>query len=273
MCILGAVFIDHVVVERLTDFIWIGGDPYNDEELKSVTRILASLGTGIAELKEFYNNLKHDPPQDPQRFFPFIRHYSVGEHVLRFSYRDYLMPKTPEGPSRAIFQAIETESRREIVVKFVQRYNAEAHRLLASADRAPELLYCSMEDPNSPDLAGLIMVVMKYIDGKTAYQQYGNQQLSQPIFDQVEEAVGTLHASNMVFGDLRYPNIMITKDERVLLIDFDWCGVHEEHTYPVSLNDARDMTNSINWHPDVKRGGRMMKEHDSFMLKRMKLQS
>ncbi len=198
MCILGAVFIDHVVVERLTDFIWIGGDPYNDEELKSVTRILASLGTGIAELKEFYNNSKHDPPQDPQRFFPFIRHYSVGEHVLRFSYRDYLMPKTPEGPSRAIFQAIETESRREIVVKFVQRYNAEAHRLLASADRAPE---------------------------------------------------------------------------RVLLIDFDWCGVHEEHTYPVSLNDARDMTNSINWHPDVKRGGRMMKEHDSFMLKRMKLQS
>jgi len=267
MCILGAVFVDHVVVERLTNFIWIGGDPYDDDKLKSVTRILASLGTGIAELEEFYKNLKHDSQQDPQRFFPFIRHYSVGEHVLRFSYRDYLVPKTP---SMALFRATEIESRREIVVKFAQRYNAEAHRLLASADRAPKLLYCSTEDPNPPELAGLIMVVMTYIDGKTAYQQYGNQQLSQPIFDQVEEALGTLHANNMVFGDLRNPNIMITKDERVLLIDFDWCGVHEEHTYPVSLNDAPNMFNSINWHPDVKRGGRMMKEHDTFMLERMK---
>src|SRR6266702_163501 len=53
MCILGAVFVDHVVVQRLTNFIWIGGDPYNDDELKLVTRILASLRTGIVELKFF----------------------------------------------------------------------------------------------------------------------------------------------------------------------------------------------------------------------------
>ncbi len=272
MCILGAVFVDHVVVQRLTNFIWIGGDPYNDDELKLVTRILASLRTGIVELEIFYAGLSNSQ-KDSQRFFPFIRQYSVGEHVVRFSYQDYLVPKTPDAPPKAIFQATETESRRKIVVKFVQRYNAEAHRLLASEDRAPKLLYCSTEDPNPPDLIGLIMVVMEYIDGNTAHQHYGNQQLPQAIFDQVEEALRTLHASNFVFGDLRYPNVMITKDGRVLLIDFDWCGVHEEHTYPVSLNDARDTTNSINWHPDVKRGGRMTKEHDIFMLKRMNPQS
>ena len=66
MCILGAVFVDHVAQE-LTDFVWIGGHPYNDDKLKSVTRILAPLGTGIAELKELYKKLSsslHDSQQD-----------------------------------------------------------------------------------------------------------------------------------------------------------------------------------------------------------------
>ncbi|KAI9445410.1 hypothetical protein H4582DRAFT_920489 [Lactarius indigo] len=247
MCILGAVFVVHVVVQQLTNFVWIGGNPYNDDKLKSVTRILVSLGTGIAELEEFYDNLK----------------YSVGEHVVRFSYQAHLMPKTPESSSKAIFLATtETgdrrKSRREIVIKFVQRYNNKAHRLLATADLAPELLYCSTEDPNPPDLAGLIMVVMEYVNGTTAHQRYGNERLPQPISDRIEEALGILHANNIVFGDLRHSNIMITRGERVLLIDFDWCGVHEEQTYPVSLNDARNTTNSIGWHPGVNRGGRMM---------------
>ncbi|KAI9460117.1 hypothetical protein BJY52DRAFT_1168714, partial [Lactarius psammicola] len=57
ICILGAVFVDHVVVQQLTDFIWIGGHPYDDDKLVSVTRILASLGAGITELRQFYGTL------------------------------------------------------------------------------------------------------------------------------------------------------------------------------------------------------------------------
>ncbi|KAH9055211.1 hypothetical protein EDB87DRAFT_1642785 [Lactarius vividus] len=47
---------------------------------------------------------------------------------------------------------------------------------------------------------------------------------------------------------------MITEDQRVLLVDFDWCGEHEKDTYPVSLNDNRYTPNGIHWHPGVKRG-------------------
>ncbi|KAI9456037.1 hypothetical protein BJY52DRAFT_1384109 [Lactarius psammicola] len=272
MCILGAVFVDHVVIEELTDFIWIGGHHYNDGKIKSVARILAALGTGIEELTQFYTNLTpHSSSQDPQRFYPFIRQYSVEGRVVRFSYQAYLVQKTPESHSKAIFLAItenedEQEPRRKIVVKFVQRYNAEAHRLLATEGLAPELFYCSTKDP---DLAGLTMVVMEYIDGTTAHQRFSNDRLPQHIFDQVEKALRTLHARNFVFGDFRYPNIMITKDDRVRFIDFDWCGVHEEDTYPLSLNDAPD----INWHSDVKRGGKMSKLHDTYMLERMRPQS
>jgi serine/threonine protein kinase len=278
LCILGAVFADHVIVQQLTDFIWIGGDPYDDKRLVRTTRILASLGKGIDELKEFYSELsRRGPQEDPQRFYPFVRQYSVGEHVVRFSYEAYLIGKSPESHSKAIFlaktEAEDEVSRQKIIVKFVQTYNAEAHRILATADRAPKLLYCSTEDPNPTDLAGLIMVVMQYVDGKTAHQRYGNQQLPQPIFDQVEDAIGILHAKNIVFGDLRPPNVMITEDDRVLLVDFDWCGVHQEHTYPVTLNDGHNTPNSIDWHPGVVRGGRMMKEHDTYRLQSMKPQS
>ncbi|KAH9054714.1 hypothetical protein EDB87DRAFT_1426930 [Lactarius vividus] len=271
ICILGAVFVDDVVVQPLTDFIWIGGYPCSDDRLKSMTRILASLGAGIVELRQFYTNLSlHDSQEDSQRFYPFIRQYSVGGRVVKFSYQDYLTQKTPEHAKAMFLATTETEDgrepRRQIVVKFVQRYNAEAHRLLAAADLAPEIFYSSTKDP---DLAGLTMVVMEFIDGKTAYQLYGSRQLPPSISDQMKTALEILHESNFVFGDLRHPNIMITKGDRVRLIDFDWCGVHGEDTYPVSLNDGRDTANGIDWHPDVKRGGEMMKEHDSFMLETM----
>lgn len=143
MCILGAVFVDHVVVQELTDFIWIGGQPYNDNKIKSVTRILAALCEGLNELEDFYSKLSLGVSQrDSQRFFPFIQQYSIGEHVVRFSYQAYLMRKTPDSHSKPVFLATaEAEdgqgSRRDIVVKFVQRYDTKAHRLLASADRAP----------------------------------------------------------------------------------------------------------------------------------------
>src|SRR5262245_13203158 len=81
---------------------------------------------------------------------------------------------------KAIFAATiknedEKELRRKVVVKFIQVYNARAHRLLAAAGRAPELFYCSEEDPDSEDFGDLIMVVMDYIRGKTAHQWYGGR--------------------------------------------------------------------------------------------------
>jgi hypothetical protein len=263
ICILGAVFVDKVVIQELTDFIWIGGDPYNDDKLKSVTRMLTAVGDGISELEDFYSKLTlRNPRPDPQRFFPFIRHYFDGDRIVKFSYMAYLT----RSHSKPIFLA-KTEpvdgqkSGQDVVIKFVQRYNAEAHRILAEIGRAPELFYCSGEDANAPDLCGLIMVVMERVDGKTAHERYGINSLPQLVFKQVQEAVETLHARNIVFADLRPPNIMVRQDETVLLVDFDWCGIHGEGTYPITLNDDRE---SIDWHPNVKRPGIMMNEHDIY---------
>ena len=267
ICILGAVFVEQVVIEELTGFIWIGGHAYKDGELKWVTRMLAALGDGIGELKEYYSEVGAlKTKEDMQRFFPFVRSYRIGDKVVRFSYEAYLVPKIAESQSKAIFLARESdgESDGHIVVKFVQTYHAEAHRLLAGEGRAPKLLYCSSEDDRFEGLTGLTMIVMEHVKGEMAHELYGNGAVPGDVLKEVEKAVGILHTKNIVFGDLRQPNIMIA-DGRVMLIDFDWCGVHGEGMYPVSLNDSGD----IDWHPEVKRGGVMMKEHDSYRLRMM----
>jgi hypothetical protein len=264
MCILGAVFVEHVVVQQLTDFIWIGGNPYDDAKLEFVTRILVSLRTGITELEQFYQDLAssvHHSRPDSQRFFPFVREYPSELGTVTFSYTAFLT-----NPPKTIFRAVTSSPPgQEIVVKFVQRYNVEAHRILEAAGFAPKLFYSSTEDLNPANHPGLKMVVMEHIDGETAHELYGDRPLPPPIFDQVEIALQKLHEANIVYGDLRHPNLMIY-NERVLFIDYDWCSEHNKGKYPISLNRRPN----INWHPDVEPGGLMMTDHDIYMLDQLR---
>jgi hypothetical protein len=57
LLVLGAVFVDRIVVQELTDFIWIGGHLFDDEKIKRVARILAALGKGLGELEDYYSKL------------------------------------------------------------------------------------------------------------------------------------------------------------------------------------------------------------------------
>jgi tRNA A-37 threonylcarbamoyl transferase component Bud32 len=46
-------------------------------------------------------------------------------------------------------------------------------------------------------------------------------------YAQVVKAIGVLHDNNLVFGDLRSPNVLDLKSG-AMLIDFDWCGEDED---------------------------------------------
>jgi Ser/Thr protein kinase RdoA (MazF antagonist) len=74
----------------------------------------------------------------------------------------------------------------------------------------------------------------------------------------VKQAIELLHSQNLVFGDLRVPNILI-KDEGVMIIDFDWCGKAREARYPATLNDA------VDWPEGVGPDAVMLKKHDLSM--------
>ena len=63
---------------------------------------------------------------------------------------------------------------------------------------------------------------------------------------ELQEVMTQFHGENLVHGDLRDTNIIVEKDDRVLLIDFDWGGKDGETVYPrwpwdlnLALQDGR----------------------------------
>ena len=81
---------------------------------------------------------------------------------------------------------------------------------------------------------------------------------------QIENAIQKLHDKEFVFGDLRGPNVMFSKD-KVFLIDFDWAGKKGEVRYP------RNLSRRVKWPENVEK--LEMKPidygHDIFMLNQL----
>lgn len=251
MCILGAVFVEDVVVQPLTEFIWTG-NPANDG-LKSVARCFNALCSGIQTLQTFYSELKLTRMPNGQRMFPFPCSYLDSQnHTVDFQYTGRL------SDTKLVYLAKNKANGEILCVKFVQQYNVTAHKLLAKIALAPQLLHCS-EVANGQ----FRMVVMDFVEGETAYERFGaTQKVADPIVEQVKRAIDELHQNPLVFGDLRRPNVVIMKDGKAKLVDFDWCGEDGKGRYPPTLNDP----SSINWHADVKRDGIMSKVHDEHMI-------
>jgi hypothetical protein len=156
----------------------------------------------------------------------------------------------------------------EVVVKFTGRYHAEAHRLLATKSLAPVLHACV------PVCGGLLMVVMDRVHGEPAFQASTRRELlPYDVYKDIQDAVEMLHINNLVFGDLRTPNIMVVPGgsgsdarSRGMLIDFDWVGTHGIGRYPASLNDSLPDWVSTS----IFRYGIMDKTHDVVMLNKLK---
>ena len=65
-----------------------------------------------------------------------------------------------------------------------------------------------------------------------------------------------------MFGNLRSPNILVTNQHRVQLVDFDWCGSVGEGKYPADINLV-----DIEWPDGVVPGGFLQFEHDREILR------
>jgi serine/threonine protein kinase len=102
---------------------------------------------------------------------------------------------------------------------------------------------------------------MDFVDGVTVEKA---ETLPTTFSQQIRDILNVLHQADYVFGDLRGPNVMITKNNEVMFIDFDMVGKHGKSTYPIMMSP------SIQWADGVADGLRMMlKEHDLEMLKRL----
>ena len=74
---------------------------------------------------------------------------------------------------------------------------------------------------------------MEYIDNETLDQVKQNPLT---FMHQIWHTLDILHGQGYIFGDIQEPNIMITKNEKVKLINFDWAGVHMESHYPILIS-------------------------------------
>lgn len=256
--VLGTVITDGVIVQRLTDYIWVGLDSVLCEShIIHFARIFHALKESLEKLKLYYANLHptSDLPADT-RYFPLIMRYPQGDGFVEFDYVGFLEDTTT---LRA-----RTRDGRDIVVKYVDRYGARAHRILAQEELAPNLLYYGT--PHfSDDEPSVSMVVMEYVDGETLAEakQHLSAEEMKRVQSEVLRALKLLHNHGLVFGDLRLPNVLITRvGKLVKLIDLNWAAEDGQAKYPPLISPE------IAWPKGVTDLALMKKEHDLEMWKK-----
>ena len=103
----------------------------------------------------------------------------------------------------------------DVVVKFAFSYGEEGHRLLAARGDAPKVYYCKYESD-----VGMWVIVMEFLVG---FSPSVGARLTPADSRSLKAALDALHEKDLVFGDLREPNIIITRD-KLKLLDLDWCA-------------------------------------------------
>ncbi|RXW17797.1 hypothetical protein EST38_g8056 [Candolleomyces aberdarensis] len=197
LVVLGAVLTSSAIVQRLTDFLWLGDSRLADDtHTLRLARIFTALRDAVARLQIFYET--------------------------------FSLPILATPPSECAAFLATTSGGKPVVVKFVERYGVEAHEKLAGMGKAPALLYHGDVWPGdevaSEGCSPRKMVVMEYIDGETC-----EDGVSDTVRLAVRNAVEYLHSQRIVHGDIRRPNIIIARGEgdegsRVKILDFDWAG-------------------------------------------------
>ncbi|KAJ6610940.1 hypothetical protein B0H10DRAFT_1919177 [Mycena sp. CBHHK59/15] len=217
LVIVGAVFTSQIIAQRLTDYLWLGNSRVNDDgHVLRVARILHSLQASIEELQMYYLDLqpqRFDPKQPHPRFFPSITSYELNGEAVTFI---YISPLESD-PACMTFLAA----------------------LLARLRLAPELIHFGSISAPGLCYGGFQMAVMDYVEGQTLSDAYNDNPLPARVKEAISRGLEALHEADIVYGDLRRPNIMIRdEDQAVVFIDFDWAGKVGQVRYPLHLAAA-----------------------------------
>ena len=89
MCVLGGVFLAKVVIQPLTDYVWLGGDPFDPTRQVFGARLFTALKPAISSLAKYYKALEADPHNSTISCFSFIAEY--GAENIKFMYSSCLI--------------------------------------------------------------------------------------------------------------------------------------------------------------------------------------
>jgi hypothetical protein len=294
LCMQGVIFLDKVIYQAFTEYIWLGSDPYLDENVMRIARVFNATAKAIRNLHMYYDGLELCDTPVPSRLFPRPTFRPEDQPDFQLTFTEKLCPES-EIP-RLLFGADMTEQGeathlpKKVVVKFAERYGEQAHRLLAEHHLAPGRHFCKRT------LCGLWMIVMDRAEGQDAYSLFPGEPPNYVKID-VDRAIQLLHQHGFVHGEICMSNILVVMRSRsqqqvvaatptsteegiemdvddldsetagAVLVDFDWTGKDGVANYPpmwynqpVAGGDGAQ---------NLDRIGVMKKEHDRFMFGRL----
>jgi len=89
MCVLGGVFLAKVVIQPLTDYVWLGVDPFDPTRQVFGARLSTTLKSAISSLAKYHKALEVDPQNSTVSCFPFITEYRAEN--IKFMYLSRLV--------------------------------------------------------------------------------------------------------------------------------------------------------------------------------------
>ena len=244
---------DHFVVTPLAESVSFFLHPDDEVRCEKVlfqsAKLLEALAAGIKSLVE---ECKSCPGEAKELFdiLPQVQ-YDGG---IRFH----------ERLGSLVFRGT-SQSGKEVVVKFfAEKYGIDVHQHLHSEGLAPEVLCVE----KFGDVWSAC--VMTDVQGKTLFECIHEtnssltEEVKHKIYEQLRQIQVSLKNNNFVHGDLHSNNIIVTANNKLCVVDFNWAGKHLEVCYPWFLN-----CRSTKWHNDVKPGINILPEHDNFLIENM----
>jgi len=249
-----AIYTDSVYAVRLFSHDFDLG-PYNDNILRAARAFMA-IRECTERLRRLYRNLGAttrlvpaakilypNPTPDPRSTegIPELEFFSKVDRSTGAPINQTVLNE--ENKRHAMYLARmrneDGTSTKTVFVKFVEEYNAIAHRLLASnkPPLAPALYSCTR-------VAGdILMVVMEYLP-VTSLRDVPlplSAATYEAVRRDVSRALELLHEQDLVFGDLQEANLLYLPEDggRALLVDFDNVGCDGKDTYPAFADPDR----------------------------------
>ncbi|KAF9487561.1 hypothetical protein BDN71DRAFT_618085 [Pleurotus eryngii] len=259
----GAIYLDGVVSQRLTNMISLIPESSSSESLQGFTsereklvyevaHLFNTLDACLDKLDKEYLEISPEsiasPGQDILVPAPHFTSFHSDSREFTLTYQRRMFDSRS---NRAVFLANAQSGAESVacIVKFTSRYCKDAHKLMETAGAAPRLLYCEFDKS-----VGKYCVVMEYIKESV-------EGPAEDIVEPLRTALANLHAQSYVFGDLRSANVLVDTKRRPYLIDFDWSGIDGMVYYPCNLN-----MEGIKWANGVEGGTPIRRQHDEEML-------
>ena len=226
---------------------------YRNNDKPSVVRLarmFKALKLGLEDLKTYYSfQLNNESNEASLLKFPF----SCDCNGLEFSYIKRI--------HKEVYLAHAKVENKAVVVKFVEQYGTEAHKLCAEYGYAPNLIAGPVKVTSRYSI-----IVMEYLENAvTLYEFYkGHTDLKKDLYQGCCRILKALHDNNFCHGDFRSSNILVLPpNNTVYVVDFDWAGKKDTSCYPTFMNHLQ-----LTWPPMAKDGKPLCCDHDNYWLEK-----